>query len=203
MSWSATTPMLGVGPGQSRFRRDLSRFREAWSRLSRNEKAKGSNRHLLLRAFQSCSESPRTVIVMSPRPPGSLTLMQSRHDSRGPLRRRFSHRIPIECLGKWLFPWDSQGPDWVSPTQSATVWHGECDDKRAGQEPIRLRDLRVRWRAPGRSRTCDLSLRRRLLYPLSYWGLAASWQGRRDGVHLRTEYAVVRVRASLSRRGGC
>ncbi|GAB3777225.1 hypothetical protein GCM10027601_00570 [Nocardioides ungokensis] len=24
--------------------------------------------------------------------------------------------------------------------------------------------------APGRSRTCDLSLRRRLLYPLSYWG---------------------------------
>ena len=25
--------------------------------------------------------------------------------------------------------------------------------------------------APGRSRTCDLSLRRRLLYPLSYWGV--------------------------------
>ena len=28
--------------------------------------------------------------------------------------------------------------------------------------------------APGRSRTCDLSLRRRLLYPLSYWGRASS-----------------------------
>ena len=27
--------------------------------------------------------------------------------------------------------------------------------------------------APGRSRTCDLSLRRRLLYPLSYWGAGA------------------------------
>ena len=24
---------------------------------------------------------------------------------------------------------------------------------------------------PGRNRTCDLSLRRRVLYPLSYWGL--------------------------------
>lgn len=31
-------------------------------------------------------------------------------------------------------------------------------------------DLRVLRGAPGRSRTCDLSLRRRLLYPLSYWG---------------------------------
>ncbi len=36
-------------------------------------------------------------------------------------------------------------------------------------------DLRVGWsrllaRAPGQSRTGDLSLRRRLLYPLSYWG---------------------------------
>src|SRR6476619_6526564 len=30
--------------------------------------------------------------------------------------------------------------------------------------------LRVPLSAPGRSRTCDLSLRRRLLYPLSYWG---------------------------------
>jgi hypothetical protein len=29
-----------------------------------------------------------------------------------------------------------------------------------------------RKRAPGRSRTYDLSLRRRLLYPLSYWGIA-------------------------------
>lgn len=24
---------------------------------------------------------------------------------------------------------------------------------------------------PGRNRTCDLSLRRRVLYPLSYWGM--------------------------------
>ena len=32
----------------------------------------------------------------------------------------------------------------------------------------------LRWvRAPGRSRTCDLPLRRRLLYPLSYRGGSA------------------------------
>lgn len=35
--------------------------------------------------------------------------------------------------------------------------------------------------APGKSRTCDLSLRRRLLYPLSYWGVAASPRGAAAG----------------------
>ncbi len=38
--------------------------------------------------------------------------------------------------------------------------------------------------APGRSRTCDLSLRRRLLYPLSYWGGAPREAGgRRPSCH--------------------
>ncbi len=35
--------------------------------------------------------------------------------------------------------------------------------------------------APGQSRTGDLSLRRRLLYPLSYWGRCAILPGPRSG----------------------
>jgi len=42
-SWLARTPMSGVGPGQGRFRQVLPRSGEVWSRLSRNEKAWGSN----------------------------------------------------------------------------------------------------------------------------------------------------------------
>ena len=38
--------------------------------------------------------------------------------------------------------------------------------------------------APGRSRTCDLSLRRRLLYPLSYWGAPATILSRVQGLRL-------------------
>ena len=48
-------------------------------------------------------------------------------------------------------------------------------------------DLRIRG-TPGRIRTCDLPLRRRVLYPLSYWGVNARQCG----------YSLVTVRQPTS-----
>jgi hypothetical protein len=43
---------------------------------------------------------------------------------------------------------------------------------------------------PGRDRTCDLSLRRRMLYPLSYWGKWATRWGRRRARNYTAELGM-------------
>jgi hypothetical protein len=43
VSCSTTTPMLGVGPGQSRHRRAFPKISDRWRRTSRNEKVRGSS----------------------------------------------------------------------------------------------------------------------------------------------------------------
>ena len=49
--------------------------------------------------------------------------------------------------------------------------------------------------APGRNRTCDLPLRRRLLSPLSYWGVG--WPDRLDSG--RTPKSIDRYRISMDK----
>ena len=56
----------------------------------------------------------------------------------------------------------------VSPG-AAPLWHVDGTRRALDRAIVRMTWINVG--APGRSRTCDLSLRRRLLYPLSYWGL--------------------------------
>lgn len=91
---------------------------------------------------------------------------------QGPSRAGDAGQVKVwgEYGGKFV-PW------WAPAATSCALFDYEGqrstsrhNAKTAGQAPDSPTPRPQSFGAPGKSRTCDLSLRRRLLYPLSYWG---------------------------------
>lgn len=95
-------------------------------------------------------------------------------DRRSICLTTFSQRWPFGTLLSQRF---SSLPTLAKVYQPVPLQRPSCLHKPAGHRGNWYPDLPVRSSAPGQSRTGDLSLRRRLLYPLSYWGVTSDVAG--------------------------